>query len=88
MAGQPRGAGRELDALSGWPADRLDGVAPYDGPVLWVAGADSGYVRSEHEDGDGALFPRTRKVVVKGAGHWVHSQQPEVFVEVLRQLAA
>ena len=41
--------GRDLDALSGWPADRLEGVAPYDGPVLWVAGADSRYVRSEHE---------------------------------------
>jgi pimeloyl-ACP methyl ester carboxylesterase len=22
---------------------------------------------------------------VKGAGHWVHSEQPEVFIEVLRR---
>jgi pimeloyl-ACP methyl ester carboxylesterase len=24
-------------------------------------------------------------VTVKGAGHWVHSEQPEVFLEVLRR---
>ena len=31
-----------------------------------------------------ALFPRTRQMTVKGAGHWVHSEQPDVFVQVLR----
>ena len=80
--------GRDLDALSGWPADRLEGLAPFEGPVLWVAGADSGYVRSEQEAEMRRLFPHTRKIVVKGAGHWVHAQRPEVVVEVLRQLAA
>jgi esterase len=80
--------GRELDAVSGWPADRHQGLAPIEGPVLWVAGADSGYVRSEQEAEMRRLFPHTRKVVVKGAGHWVHAQRPEVVVEVLRQLAA
>jgi pimeloyl-ACP methyl ester carboxylesterase len=80
--------GRDLDALSGWPADRLGDVAPYEGPVLWVAGADSGYVRPEHEEPMRRLFPRTRKVVVKDADHWVHAQQPDVVVEVLRRLAA
>ncbi len=79
--------GRDLDALSGWPADGLEGLAPFEGPVLWVAGADSGYVRSEQETEMRRLFPHTRKVVVKGAGHWVHAQRPEVVVEVLRQLA-
>jgi pimeloyl-ACP methyl ester carboxylesterase len=24
-------------------------------------------------------------VTIKGAGHWVHSEQPEVFLEVLRR---
>jgi pimeloyl-ACP methyl ester carboxylesterase len=80
--------GRDLDALSGWPADRLDGLAPFEGPVLWMAGGDSGYVRSEQEEEMRRLFPRTRKIVVKGAGHWVHSQQPEVVVEALRRLTA
>ncbi len=79
--------GRDLEVLSGWPEEQLAGVAPYDGPVLWVAGADSRYVRSEHEDAMRRLFPRTRKVVVKDAGHWVHAQKPDVVVDVLRRLA-
>jgi len=32
-----------------------------------------------------ALFPATRLVTVKNAGHWVHSEQPEVFTETLRR---
>jgi len=80
--------GRDLEVLSAWPEEQLADVAPYDGPVLWVAGADSRYVRSEHEDAMRRLFPRTRKVVVKDAGHWVHAQKPDVVVDVLRRLAA
>jgi pimeloyl-ACP methyl ester carboxylesterase len=80
--------GRDLRHLSGWPAEELEGLAPYDGPVLWVAGADSRYIRPENEAEMRRLFPHTRKIVVKGAGHWVHAQRPEVVVEVLRQLAS
>jgi pimeloyl-ACP methyl ester carboxylesterase len=80
--------GRDLDALSGWPDDRLEDVAPYRGPVLWVAGSDSRYVQPRHEEAMRRLFPSTRKVVVKDAGHWVHAQQPDVVVELLRRLAA
>jgi pimeloyl-ACP methyl ester carboxylesterase len=30
-----------------------------------------------------ALFPRVRKVTMKGVGHWVHSESPEVFRQIL-----
>ena len=76
---------RDLDLITDWPADRLADVAPYDGPVLWVGGANSHYVVPEHVAAMAALFPRNRRVTVKGAGHWVHSEQPEVFVEVLKR---
>ncbi len=79
--------GRDLDVLGSWPADRLTDLPPYEGPVMWITGADSRYVRSEHEAEMRRLFPRTRKVVVKDAGHWVHSQRPDVVVDVLRRLA-
>jgi len=32
-----------------------------------------------------ALFPRVQLVRIKGAGHWVHSDQPQVFVATMRQ---
>ena len=75
-----------LPVISGWPEDRLAGAA-YDGPVLWVSGSESDYVRPGDEAAMSRWFPRQRRVVVKGAGHWVHSQRPEVFVEVLRRFA-
>lgn len=76
--------GDHLSDLSGWPADQVAG-AVYDGPVLWVGGASSGYVRDEHGDAMDGLFPRHRRVTIKNAGHWVHSEQPQVFLQVLRQ---
>ena len=59
--------------------------ASFDGPVLWLAGANSHYVLPEDRPHMDALFPSTRLVKVKNAGHWVHSEQPEVFPETVRQ---
>jgi pimeloyl-ACP methyl ester carboxylesterase len=80
--------GRDLVTLAGWPADRLAGLEPYPGPVLWVAGQTSAYVTDDYDAAMDRWFPQNRKVTVKNAGHWVHSEQPEVFVEVLRRFLA
>jgi pimeloyl-ACP methyl ester carboxylesterase len=77
--------GAALPEIGGWPGSRLAGLPAYDGPVLWVAGARSDYVRPEYADAMDRWFPGNRKVTIKGAGHWVHSEQPEVFLEVLRR---
>ena len=75
----------QLSALSGWPADDVVGLSPYEGTTLWIGGSESHYVKDEYADAMDALFPRTRRVTVKGAGHWVHSEKPEIFLEVLRR---
>lgn len=80
--------GNDLDRVSGWPEESLDGVAPYDGPVLWLAGARSGYVSDDYAPEMERLFPKVRRVTIKDAGHWVHSEQPEVFLQVLRHFLA
>ena len=77
--------GRDIGALSGWPAAALADCPPYDGPTLWVSGQRSAYVRDDYAPAMDRLFPRNRRVVIKGAGHWVHSEQPQVFTEVLRR---
>jgi esterase len=59
-------------------------VAPYLGPTLFVAGGaspfrllnDAGLIRG--------WFPATRFVTVPGAGHLVHTDQPEAFVSEVR----
>ena len=66
----------------------LAGTEPYAGPVLWVAGERSGYVEDEYAEAMDRWFPRNRRVTIKGAGHWVHSEKPEIFVEVLRRFLA
>jgi pimeloyl-ACP methyl ester carboxylesterase len=74
---------RDLGALRGFP-DPPPGAA-FDGPVLWIAGVNSTYVLDEDRPRMDALFPAARLVRVKNAGHWVHSEQPEVFLEMLRR---
>lgn len=79
--------GRDLDVLSGWPEDALAQAAPYGGPVLWVGGSESGYIRDENAAAMARWFPSYRKVVIKNAGHWLHADQPEVFTETVRRFA-
>jgi pimeloyl-ACP methyl ester carboxylesterase len=74
---------RDLERLRGFP-DPPEG-ARYDGPVLWIAGANSHYVLPEDRPAMDAFFPATRLVRIKNAGHWVHSEQPEVFLETVRR---
>jgi pimeloyl-ACP methyl ester carboxylesterase len=74
---------RDLGELRGFPAPPPG--ASFDGPVLWIAGANSTYVLPEDRPHMDALFPATRLVKIKDAGHWVHSEQPEVFLETLRR---
>lgn len=77
---------RDLEGLRRFP-DPPPG-ATFDGPVLWVAGANSHYVLAEDRVRMDELFPATRLVRIKNAGHWVHSEQPEVFLETLRHFLA
>ena len=73
---------RDLGELRGFPAPPPG--ATYDGPVLWIAGANSSYVLDEDRPHMDALFPSTRLVRIKNAGHWVHSEQPEIFLTTVR----
>lgn len=75
---------RRLDGVGNWPEAWSD-APPFAGPVLWISGADSHYVTDEYVPAMEALFPRVRRVAVKNAGHYPHTQRPEVFTEVLRR---
>lgn len=70
----------QLSIIGGFP----DTEAVFDHPVLWLAGERSGYVRPDDAPRMRELFPRTRLVTIKGAGHWVHSEKPEAFVSAVR----
>ena len=75
---------RDLAVTGGWPTDRLAGYPPFEKPVLWLAGANSEYVRPEYDAAMRSYFPHYRKVTIKNAGHWLHSDQPEVVLATLQ----
>jgi pimeloyl-ACP methyl ester carboxylesterase len=70
--------------IAGWP-DVAGEVRPFEGPVLWIAGGESRYVKDEDSDVMRSLFPRTRQLTIKGASHWVHTDAPDVVVAALRR---
>jgi esterase len=65
--------------LEGW--ETPDGQ--FSGPTLFVSGAQSDYVLPEHRAAIRALFPASRFVAVKHAGHWVHADNPAGFLSVV-----
>lgn len=76
-----RGLRERLPVLMGWPDTDAE---PYPGPVLWITGERSDYVTAEDREPMAALFPRVRRVVIKGAGHWVHADRPAEVLSALR----
>lgn len=73
--------------IADWPLP-VGSVEPFDGPVLWIAGGESSYIKDEDAEGMRALFPQVRRLSVKGASHWVHSDAPAVVAEALRRVVA
>jgi esterase len=66
--------------IIGWP----ETTRIYEGPVLFIKGANSDYILPEHQQATLKLFPRARLKTVQGAGHWVHSEKAETFRKLAR----
>ena len=72
---------RGFPQILGFP-DLPVGTA-YRGPALFVAGARSNYIQPEQEPSIRRLFPRARIMRIEGAGHWVHAEQPQAFLQAV-----
>lgn len=57
-------------------------------PVLWIKGAESDYINDEAGVAMRKLFPVTRRIQIRNAGHWVHSEQPKNFIETINYYIA
>lgn len=58
--------------------------AQWDGPALFLSGADSDYVTSDNRNKIRSLFPSARFAKLPGAGHWLHAEKPREFEATLR----
>jgi pimeloyl-ACP methyl ester carboxylesterase len=52
-------------------------------PVLFIKGGRSGYINTEQEELINRFFPDAQMETVLQAGHWVHADQPEKFMEIV-----
>lgn len=64
------------------------GERVYDGPTLFLAGADSEYVLPQYEADIRHLFSQARIERLPGAGHWVHVDQPQEFLAAAERFLA
>ena len=70
----------EMPKIVGWP----DPQGQFDGQVLFLAGAESTYIRPEYRTVIRPLFPHARFAKLPGAGHWLHADKPREFEQTLR----
>ena len=50
-------------------------------PTLFLRGAMSNYILDEDWDAIEEIFPDATLETIENAGHWVHSEQPDEFIE-------
>ncbi len=58
----------------------LDEHAIFDKPTLFIRGAQSDYIMEEDLELINNHFPLARLETVERAGHWLHSENPGVFI--------
>jgi len=57
----------------------------FDGPTLFLAGANSNYVQQKDLPEILEFFPKYDLEFVQNAGHWLHAEQPHAVVEEIRK---
>lgn len=71
---------KEMPNIMGFP----DFTSHWDGPALFLAGAESDYVQASHREVIKFLFPNARFAKIPGAGHWLHAEKPREFEAAVR----
>lgn len=57
-------------------------------PVLFIKGENSKYIQQEDYPSIRQIYPDAIIKVIPDAGHWLHADQPQLFMEVLEHFLA
>jgi len=68
------------DVNSDWFADRQP-ILNY--PVTFIRGLNSDYISDQDFIAIKEIYPEARLIDIPDAGHWLHAEQPEKFVEAV-----
>jgi pimeloyl-ACP methyl ester carboxylesterase len=52
-------------------------------PTLFIRGALSNYILDEDWNAIEELFPDSDLITIHDAGHWVHAEAPEEFIDAV-----
>lgn len=63
-----------------WFKDRL---SIYNYPILFIKGANSNYILPEDFDLIRRIYPESEIVEIPGASHWLHAEQPDLFMKAV-----
>lgn len=58
---------------------------PFNGPVLFIKGADSAYIQDKHREAVASLFPKAELRIIEGTDHWLHAEKPDTFATLCRR---
>ncbi|NOY97225.1 MAG: alpha/beta fold hydrolase [Chlorobi bacterium] len=65
-----------------WLADRIPIVAY---PATFIRGEKSNYISSEDKTLIKEIYPEAKIIDIPDAGHWLHAEQPELFIKAVLQ---
>ena len=74
------------EIISGVNARWFDDQLPiFNYPVLFIKGENSNYILPEDYQTIRHIYPQAIIHVIPNAGHWLHAEQPQLFMEVLEE---
>ena len=76
-----QGLARAMPALMTFPSSDIDRFV---NPAIVLAGMNSDYVQAAHQAEIQRLFPKAETRYIADAGHWLHAEQPTVFLAHLK----
>lgn len=72
-----------IDGFDGWEHKIINGVSAY-----FIKGEHSSYIRKDFEPIIRQIFPKNELISVPNSGHWVHADNTNYFVNMLKNLFA
>lgn len=61
--------------------EAVKGQSPFSRPTLFIKGGRSDYIKESEFEDFKTWFPQARLTTIPDAGHWVHAEAPEAFLE-------
>ncbi len=71
-----------IKEITGFPD--TGNITPFEKRVLFVGGGQSDYLSRDYHAQTWKLFPLASFSTIKQAGHWLHAEQPEQFMALIK----